>query len=198
MREEGGSPVWPARMRWRFRGAVLWPLFGVLTVGEALLLTVLPISGRHTALVPALLVALLANLLAVAGPGRLGALWLRRRRPDLPRLVAEDRAGTAMLALVSLALVVLGVIHAPGRAAADRAVAAQRAAVRAFVLAHAPPAYRAHLDALDTEQESEDYFRTCVPGEPAAGLPDLCLLVSTATDPPQLRVDADRTPNHHS
>ena len=197
MREEHGSPVWPARLRWRLRGALLWPLFALLTVADALVLTVLPISGRHTGLVPALLLALLANLLAVAGPGRLGALWLRRRRPELPKLVAEDRAGTAMLVVVSLALLGLGVGHAPARSAADRAAAEERDAVRAFVTAHAP-AYRAHLGAADTEQESDDYFRTCVPGEPRAGLPDLCLLVSTAADPPQLRVDHDHTPNRHT
>jgi hypothetical protein len=190
--------VWAARLRWRFRGALLWPLFGVLTVADALLLTVLPISGRHTRLVPALLLTLLLNLLAVAGPSRLGALWLRRRRPELPRLVAEDRSGTALVCLVSVALVIMGAVHAPSRAHADRAVAAQRDAVRAFVLAHGLPAYRAHLGALDTEQESSDYFRSCVPGDPAAGLPDLCLLVDTTADPPQVRIDADHTPNRHS
>ena len=37
--------VWLTRMRWRMRGAWLWPAFVVLTLAEGVLLEVLPISG---------------------------------------------------------------------------------------------------------------------------------------------------------
>jgi hypothetical protein len=198
MRGDRGAAVWPARLRWRFRGALLWPLFAILTVADAVLVVLLPVSGRHTGFVPALLLAMFLNLLAVAGLGRLGALWLRRRRPELPRLVAEDRAGTTLLCVVSAALVILGVLHAPARHAADRAVRIERDAVRAFVLAHGPPAYRSHLEQMDTEQEADSYFRSCVPGDRRAVAAELCLLVDTSADPPDVRVDTDRTPNRHS
>ena len=198
MRGDRSVAVWPARLRWRFRGALLWPLFAILTVADAVLVVLLPVSGRHTGFVPALLLAMFLNLLAVAGLGRLGALWLRRRRPELPRLVAEDRAGTALLCAVSAALVILGVLHAPARQAADRAVRIERDAVRAFVLAHGLPAYRAHLQEIDTEQEFDGYFRSCVPGDPGAVAFELCLLVNTSVNPPAVRVDTDRTPNRHS
>jgi hypothetical protein len=112
MSQGGGPTLWQGRLRWRLRGALQWPLFVVLTVGDALLLGVLPISGRHTGFVPGLLVAMLFNLVAVAGVGRMLVPWLRRRRPDLPKLVAEDRVGSALLCLVTVALVVLGLANA--------------------------------------------------------------------------------------
>lgn len=134
------------------------------------------------------------NLLAVAALGRLGGLWLRRRRPDLPREVAEDRAGSALLLTVTAAVLVAGLAHLPARNAARGAYDAQLEAVRAYVLAHAQPAYRRRLGRLDVQQHAADFFRTCVPG---GALPPLCLLVRTDTDPPTVSVDRDRTPNRH-
>jgi hypothetical protein len=197
MREGSRSALWPARLRWRLRGALLWPLFAVLTVADAALLGALPIAGRGTGFLAGLLLAMLFNLVAVAGFGRLATRVLRRRRPALPADIAEDRAGSVLLAVVAAALVIGGLLHAPGRDAADRAVAAQREAVTAYVLAHGAPAHREHLGAMDVAQQSGDFFRTCVPGDPDAGVPPLCLLIDTARDPPVVRVDADSTPNRH-
>ena len=39
------EPLWRSRLRWRWRGALLWPAFVVLTLVDALLLGVLPIAG---------------------------------------------------------------------------------------------------------------------------------------------------------
>jgi len=45
MADDGGSAIWPGRLRWRLKGATLWPLFFLLTVVDAVLLMVLPIAG---------------------------------------------------------------------------------------------------------------------------------------------------------
>jgi hypothetical protein len=186
--------LWRARLRWRLRGALQWPLFAGLTVADAVLLQALPLSGRHTDFFAALLLAMFCNLLAVAALGRLAARRLRTRRPDLPRVVAEDRAGSALLVLVSVGLLTAGIAHAPARHAADRAFAAQRAAVRAYVIAHGAAVYRANLGGMLTREQSDGFFRTCVLGDPEAGLPPLCLLIRTDHDPPFVTVDPDRTP----
>ena len=193
MADDGGSAIWPSRLRWRLKGALLWPLFFVLTVVDALLLMLLPIAGTDgPPLIGALLLALLFNLVAVAVFGRFGAWWLRRRRrPDLPKVVAEDRAGSVMLGVVTVVLVVVGIVHAPARDRAQHAFDVQREAVRAYVLAHAP-AYRPYLGQMDTQQHTDVFFRTCVPGEPP-----LCLLIDTSDDPPSVRLDKDLTPNRH-
>jgi hypothetical protein len=197
MRHDRGPAVWPARLRWRLRGATLWPLFAVLTVAEAVLLAFLPVAGRHTGIAGGLLLAMFLNLVAVAGVGRLLAVVLRSRRRDLPREVAEDRAGSILLLLVAAAILTAGLVHAPARRAADRADRLQRDAARAYVLAHGDPVHRRHLGQMDTEQESDDLFRTCVPGDEAAGIRPLCLLIDTSVDPPRVHVDTFRTPNGH-
>jgi hypothetical protein len=37
--------LWRSRLRWRLRGALLWPTFIVLTLVDAVMLGQLPISG---------------------------------------------------------------------------------------------------------------------------------------------------------
>lgn len=197
MRERSGSTVWPARLRWRLRGALQWPLFAALTVADAVLLGVLPIAGTGTPFVQGLLLAMFFNLVAVAALGRTVAGRLRRRRPDMPKVVAEDRAGAGLLCLVTVALVAGGIVHAPGAGDARSALRAQQEAVQAYVLAHGEPAHRAHLAAMDTQQHADDFFRTCVPGDPARDVAPLCLLVDTSRDPPVVSVDRDRSPNRH-
>src|SRR3954452_23827371 len=71
MADDGSPALWPARLRWRIKGATLWPLFWLLTVVDAVLMEVLPIAGADgPPLVGALLLALLFNILAVAVLGR--------------------------------------------------------------------------------------------------------------------------------
>lgn len=183
------------RLRWRLAGALQWPLFVVLTIVDAVLLRVLPIAGTGTPLVSGLLLATFFNLVAVAGLGRLVTWWLRRRRPDLPRVIAEDRAGVALLCTVTIALVAGGIAHTPGADDAERALRAQREAAEAYVRAHGEPAHRARIDAMDTAQHAPDFFRTCVPGDPQAEVAALCLLIDTSQDPPKVVVDRDRSPN---
>jgi hypothetical protein len=137
------------------------------------------------------------NLVAVAALGRFVARGMRRRRPDLPAVVAEDRAGVVLLCSVTAALLVTGLVHAPQRERAEDAVRAQQEAVRGYVEAHGTPTHRRNLDAVDVEQHGPDFFRSCVPGDEARDVPALCVLVDTSTDPPSLNVDDDRSPNRH-
>jgi hypothetical protein len=185
------------RLRWRLAGALQWPLFALLTLVDAVLLRVLPIAGTGSPLIEGLLLAMFFNLVAVAGLGRLVSRALRRWRPSVPKVVADDRAGVVLLCLVTAALVAGGILHSPGASDAERALRAQQRATEAFVLAHGEPAHRAHLGAMDTEQHSADFFRTCVPGDPAADVAPLCLLIDTSVDPPRVVVDRDRSPNRH-
>lgn len=180
------------RLRWRLRGAWMWPAFCVLTPVGALLVHARPVQGDGTGLVPALLLAAFLNLVAIAvGAPLLGAL-LRRRRPDLPRLVARDYAGTALIVLVTAALGAAGFAHSAAVERHRDAVAAKDAAVRRYVLASAP-AYHAGLARSDTVRLDRDLWRTCVPGHTARRR--LCLYVDTSQSPPGVRVDPSPSPN---
>jgi hypothetical protein len=181
------------RLRWRLRGAWLWPTFVGTTVLESALLHVLPVQGESTGWVAALLVAGCVNLIGVALLGAVGGLWLRRRRPDLPRVVAENYAGTAVLALVAACFVVAGVLHRPAIRERRAAFAEQSLAVRRWVAVHGDPYARSHVQLADTVLVDEQLFRTCVPGRDPKRW--LCLVVDTTRSPPAVKRDLSREPN---
>src|SRR4051812_50151614 len=93
-----GEPLCRPRLRWRLRGAMLWPAFMVAVVVEAVLLDRLPVSGDDgPGLFAAVLLAGFANLLLVAVAPPLAGRWLRRRRPGVPPGIATDRAGAGLV-----------------------------------------------------------------------------------------------------
>jgi hypothetical protein len=181
------------RMRWRMSGAWLWPTFVVVTVLEMGLLHWLPIAGEGSGWIAALLLAGSLNVIAVALLGGLGGNALRRRRPDLPKVVADDYAGLVALGLLGLAFLVAGLVHRPELAAENRAFARQSQAVRSWVAAHGDAYARAHVARADTVRIDRDLYRTCVPG------PDpkrwLCLVVDTSRRPPRVKRDRSRESN---
>ena len=186
--------LWRSRLRWRWRGALQWPAFLVLTVVDAVLLGVLPISGDEgTGFVPALLLGMFFNLVAVAVLAPLVGMALRRRRADLPKVVADDYAGTALLGVVTAALLAGGLIHAPQRQEAERDFAAQLETARAYAHTKAPPEYRGAVGASTTLKLEEDLYRTCVPGDDPKRW--FCMYLNTDTSPPGITVDENRESN---
>jgi hypothetical protein len=181
------------RLRWKLRGAWLWPAFALVTVLEMPLLHWLPLAGERTGLVPALLLAGCLNIIAVALFGGLGGLLLRRRRADLPKVVADNYAGTAALALVAVAFVGVGLAHRPEIGDEQAAFARQRAAVERWVRVNGDAFERAHVTSATTLRVEADLYRTCVPG------PDprrwTCLVVETDRSPARVRLDANRESN---
>jgi hypothetical protein len=184
------------RLRWRMRGAWLWPAFVALTLAEGVLLQLLPISGDGPGgVLPGVLLAGFANLICVAVLAPLAGASLRRRRPDLPRVIADNYAGTALLCAVAAALVTAGLVHRPQVLAehADRGAVA--GAVHDYVVAQAP-AYRARIGDTEAVRLEDDLYRACVPGpDPTRSL---CLFVSTGQRPAGVTVDADHTPNERA
>lgn len=185
--------VWTSRLRWRMRGAWMWPAFAGLTLLDGLALHARPIAGERTDLVSGLLLAAFFNLVVVAVIAPLAGALLRRRRGDLPRVVATDYAGTALMLLVTAGVLAAGAIHHPKVEERQRDFRAQAAAVRTYVVHQAPPAYRANLARADTRRVDAELFRTCVPGpDPERAL---CLFVDTSQSPPGVKVDPNRETN---
>jgi hypothetical protein len=181
------------RLRWRLRGAWLWPTFVVATVLEMALLHWLPVQGDATGWVAALLVAGCLNVIAVALVGGVGGIVLRRRRGDMPRVVADNYAGTAVLGIVAAGLLVAGVLHRPTVVHRRAAFGVQSLAVRRWVDAHGDAFARAHVAQSDSLLLDEDLFRTCVPGRDPKRW--LCLVVSTVRSPPVVKRDLSSEPN---
>ncbi len=168
-------------------------MFLAATIGDGLLLHQLPVWGDATRTVPATLFSGFVNLLvaAIAAPA-VGGLLRRRRRPDLPRLVASNYAGTALIGLVTALLFLAGVLHHPAVAAQERALRTQAAAARNYLLTAAPPRLHARLGGADVLKLTDGLYRTCVPDRRRRAF---CVLVRTTQDPPTVREDLDRTPN---
>jgi hypothetical protein len=181
------------RVRWRLRGAWLWPTFVTATVAEMALLHWLPVQGDSTRWISGLLVAGCLNLIAVVVLGGPGGMALRRRRPDLPKVVASDYAGTAALAVVALSLVAAGLAHRPGIADRRAAFDEQLLAVHRWVTQNGDAYANAHLSAADTVVVDEELFRTCVPSRDPKR--SLCLIVDTTRSPPAVKRDPNREPN---
>jgi hypothetical protein len=185
--------LWWPRLRWRMRGAWQWPAFALLTVADALLLVELPSYEEGPGdLAAALLLATFANLVAVAVVAPLAGRLVRRARPDLPRLIAADAAGTAALGAIFVALLAGGVAHRPAIAAEHRDESAAALAANEWVATH-EPGWSGGLAALDVMRVEPDLYRACVPG------PDprrwLCVFVTTDREPAGVKRDLDQAGN---
>jgi hypothetical protein len=191
---ETTKSLWRSRLRWRLRGAMLWPAFALGVAVDTVLLQLLPIAGEgRPGLIGAFLLAVFFNLVTVAVLAPLAGGRLRKRRPGTPKVVADDQAGTVLLALLAAALLVLGLAHRPALVAEEGDFEAQSQAVRDYVVASAADEYRGNVDRADTWRQGPDLFRTCVPGsDPRRAL---CLIVTTDQSPPGVTVDPDQRPN---
>jgi hypothetical protein len=176
------------------RGATLWPAFAIAVVADGVLLDVLPISGDDgPGLFPAVILAGFANLIVVAVVAPFAGRWLRARRPATPKVVAADQAGTALLALVTVAVLALGLAHRPAVRAAQDDLAVQAEWARRFVVGHAPREYAANVGSMDTVKQRPSLYRTCVDGnDPRRAF---CMFVRTDQSPPSVTRDRDQRPN---
>jgi hypothetical protein len=180
------------RMRWRLRGAWLWPAFAALTLFDALLAARLPFQGEGADLIGALLFAGFVNLLAVAVFAPFAGMALRRRRRDLPAMIARDYAGTALLVGIAVLMVAGGIAHrssVQAQRADERAVVV---AVHDYVLASAP-AFTPGLPVMDLRRLYDDHYRACV-YRSQERLP-ICLFVNTDQSPAGVKRDPARHPN---
>jgi 4-amino-4-deoxy-L-arabinose transferase-like glycosyltransferase len=185
--------VWHRRLRWRLRGAWQWPAFIGLTLVDGVLLTALPpYEGGPPGVFPGVLLAATFNLLAVAVVAPLVGRVVRRRRPDLPRAIASDYAGTWLLAGITAGLVAGGIAHHGATVAESRREQAVARAMHDYVVSRAPH-YTAGLTHIDAIRIEPGRYRTCVPApEPRRAL---CLYVSTDQSPPRVVRDPSEEPN---
>ena len=172
----------------------MWPAYLALTLLDALILLALP-NGllAPDGFVPAMLMAGFANLFIVAVLAPLIGSRLRRRRGDLPKVVATDVAGTILLVAGTGVVLATGLAYRPVVLDEERDRRAQDAAVVTYVQREAPVEYQAGIHAADVMRVSEDLYRTCLPGPDPKRF--LCLFVDTSIAPANVRRDPDGAPN---
>lgn len=169
---------WLHRLRWRRRGAWLWPVFVAMAAADAAIGHLRPPSGDSESIAGAAIAGLALNLLGVLLLSRPLGAALRRFRPDLPGVVARNYAGTAVVLAVTTALLAAGLAH-------HSAVVADRAAMRdatvraeAWIGDRAPPEFRRNVRLSSTFAiQPGSLYRTCVPSQ--RGARTYCVIVRT-------------------
>ncbi|MGI8412972.1 MAG: hypothetical protein ACR2LV_07045 [Solirubrobacteraceae bacterium] len=170
--------AWLVRMRWRRRGAWLWPVFAVATVADALVGHALPSSGEAQTVFGSGLSACFLNLIAVVLLSRPLAALVRRLRGDLPTVVARDYAGTFAVAGVATALLMAGLLHRPSVLAHRQSMQDAIARAQAWIGDRAPAEFRQNVQVLSTFTiEAGRMYRTCVPNH--ARTRTYCVIVKT-------------------
>jgi hypothetical protein len=191
---------WTRRLRWRLRGALMWPVFTILTVADGLILHYLPPNRTGIDLVPAFIIAMFANLFL------LGAIapWISRRllarerlvhqrelRDPLPPEVMVDRVTTVLLSLAAIGLLIAGLGNRPVIVSETNATHEAAVRARAFVQAHGTPEAKANLEDANTRRLAENNFRVCVNLNDRSRA--YCMLVDTKNN--TVARDRDARPN---
>jgi hypothetical protein len=151
------------RLRWRLHGAWMWPTFIVMTVLDGLLVHWRPIVGQTESAIAGWLLATFGSLAGIALLSPVLGFLLRRLRPDMPKVVARDYAGTGVVVAVSAALIGAGLVHHRTVTVDARALEDAVARAEAFIGDRAPPEFRANLQSENTlEIQPPRLYRTCV------------------------------------
>jgi hypothetical protein len=155
--------AWLVRLRWRQRGAWLWPTFVAAVLLDGVIGHALPAVGETQTVIAGVLAGLVLNLIAVLLLSRpLGAM-LRRVRGDLPAAVARNYAGTFAVLLVVVAMLTAGLLHRPTVVAHQRALNDALARAEAWIGDRAPAVFRANAVHMNTFTiQPGSIYRTCV------------------------------------
>jgi hypothetical protein len=162
---------WTHRLRWRMRGALMWPLFAVLTIGDGLLLHLLPPNRTGVRLIPGLIIASFANLflIGVVAPFIARRLVARERqahkaegREPVPPEVFLDRSASSLLIVATIGLAIAGLGNRPVVVSETKATEENARLVENYVNAHGTAEVKANLQTANSKRLSEGYFRTCI------------------------------------
>jgi hypothetical protein len=170
---------WLARVRWRRRGAWLWPAFIAATLADGLVGHLLPPAGESQTVASALLIGLFLNLIGVILLSRPVGALIRRARHDLPRLIARDYGGTIVVLAIASGVLGVGLLHRGSVLADQRSLRDATIRAQAFIGAHAPAQFRANTGAASTFAiQDGSIYRVCVPSTDRKHT--YCVIVNTS------------------
>jgi hypothetical protein len=192
---------WPARVRWRLRGAWMWPSFIAITLVDGLLLHVLPPIGTGVDPIPAILLATFGNLVLIGAvaPWLARRMWNRRpaAEPGAPPRaqleVLTDRIGTGLLLATIVGVVAAGLAARPTVVSETEDTERNAQAFRALILRRGDQELIRNLETANTVRLGEDFFRTCVARDDRNHY--FCAFVDTSRHPPDVDVDGSAEPN---
>jgi hypothetical protein len=192
---------WPTRMRWRLRGAWMWPSFIALTLLDGLLLHVLPPVREGIPIIPGILLATFGNLFLIGAvaPWLARRLWKRREAaapcapPKAQLEVLSDRIGTGLLVASVFGILAAGLAARPLIVVETDQRERGAKALEDFVLAHGGSELRRNLEASDTARLADGYYRSCIPHDDRERW--TCYFIDARKKPATLVRDPSQLPN---
>jgi hypothetical protein len=153
-----------ARLRWRLRGAWLWPTFVVVTGLDGVIIHAWPPAGTAQNLAGGIVIAMTFNVIAVLLFSQLFGRLIRRRRTDMPIEVARNYGGTAAISLITALVLGAGLAHHATLTNEQHTLRDVITRAEAFIGDRAPAPFRAMADHTDTYTiQAGQVYRTCVP-----------------------------------
>ncbi|MDQ3645067.1 MAG: hypothetical protein M3356_06135 [Actinomycetota bacterium] len=199
-----GERFWTSRIRWRLRGATLWPAFVITTLLDGLILDLLPpVATAGLNYVEGVLIATFGNLFLVGALAPFLTKRLARRRRVAPAGGAavgvevellRDRVGTALLAAGVVASLASGLANRPLIVSETEASEQNARVVQDYVNLSGDEELRRNIETANTIRLGEGYFRTCIARDDRDRF--VCLLVDTGRDPVDVRRDPSAVPNN--
>jgi hypothetical protein len=192
---------WTARVRWRLRGAWMWPSFVAITLLDGFLLHRLPPVRTGIDVIPAVLLATFGNLVLIGaiGPWLARRLWKRRpaAEPDAPPKaqleVLTDRIGTGLLVASVFGVLAAGLAARPTVIAETDAKEEAARAIHAYVQQSGDPELLRNEETAHAARLADGLFRICIARDDRERF--ACFIVDTNEDPTRIDRDASAEPN---
>ena len=192
---------WPARVRWRLRGAWMWPTFVAITLLDGLLLHLLPPVRDGISLLGGVLIATFGNLVLVGaiGPWLARSVWKRRpaAEPDAPPKaqleVLSDRIGTGLLVAGVFGVVAAGLAARPVVVSETDATQEAARAIYNFVQASGDEELIRNSETANTRKLADGLFRICIARDDRDRF--ACFIVDTNKEPTKIDRDPSAIPN---
>jgi hypothetical protein len=192
---------WPTRMRWRLRGAWMWPSFVAITLLDGLILHRLPPVRTGVDIIPGILLATFGNLVLIGavGPWLARRIWKRRPAADVgapPKAqfeVLSDRIGTGLLVASVFGVLAAGLAARPTVVSETESTEENARAVREYILRSGDQELVRNLETANTIRLADGYFRTCVARDDRER--NFCVFVDTNEEPTEIVRDQSAEPN---
>jgi hypothetical protein len=193
--------LWPARLRWRLRGAWMWPSFVAITLLDGVLLHQLPPVRTGIDLIPGILLATFGNLVLVGavGPWLARRMWKRRpaAEPGAPPKaqleVLSDRIGTGLLLASVVGVLAAGLAARPTVIAETDAKEEAARAIHAHVQESGDPELIRNEETAHAARLADGYFRICIARDDRESFS--CFFVDTNEEPAAIVRDPSSEPN---
>lgn len=199
-----GERFWTSRIRWRLRGASVWPVFVITTLLDGLILDMLPpVATTGLNYLEGVLIATFGNLFLVGALAPFLTKRLAQRRqvapaggaaPEVEVELLRDRVGSALLAAGVVASLASGLANRPLIVSETEASEENARVVQDFVNRSGDEELRRNIETANTIRLGEGYFRTCIARDDRDRF--VCLLVDTEREPVDVRRDPSAVPNN--